>query len=82
MSFVVVFADGTTRRIVDADSYEQEGPLTTFFSTDGRPARLASAFSTRVASVRTDRVVEIHRVGAGTLEAADAPRAAHLAVAP
>ena len=63
MSFEVLFADQTSCRVEGADSYEQEGPLTTFFSGNGRAARLGSAFSSRVASFRTDRLVEIRRVG-------------------
>lgn len=62
MSFEVVFEDSSRHVVTDADAYEQDGPLTTFYVTDGRPARLASAFSTRVASFRTDRVTEIRRV--------------------
>lgn len=61
MSFEVTFDDATRRTVDGADAYEQDGPLTTFYVTDGRPARLGSAFATRVASFRTDRVIEIRR---------------------
>ena len=60
MSFVVTFDDDTTTIVDDADSYEQEGPLTTFFDRNGG-GRLASAFTVRVASFRTSRIVEVRR---------------------
>jgi hypothetical protein len=62
MSFRVRFDDDTTTIVHDADSYEQEGPLTTFFDRDGGAGRLASAFAIRVASFRTSRIIEIRRV--------------------
>ena len=60
MSFVVHFEDDTTTVVADADSYEQEGPLTTFFDRNGG-GRLASAFAVRVASFRTNKIVEVRR---------------------
>ena len=60
MTFVVHFEDDTTTVVDDADSYEQEGPLTTFFDRNGG-GRLASAFAVRVASFRTNRIVEVRR---------------------
>jgi hypothetical protein len=60
MSFVVHFEDDTTTIVDDADSYEQEGPLTTFFDRNGG-GRLASAFAVRVASFRTAKIVEVRR---------------------
>jgi hypothetical protein len=60
MSFVVLFEDETTTIVDDADSYEQEGPLTTFFDRNGG-GRLASAFAVRVASFRTAKIVEVRR---------------------
>lgn len=66
MSFVVHFEDDTTTIVDDADSYEQEGPLTTFFDRNGG-GRLASAFAVRVASFRTAKIVEVRR---GTTETA------------
>jgi hypothetical protein len=61
MGFEVRFVDEQTTQVTGADAYEQEGPLTTFFVRNGGAGRLASAFSVRVASFRTDRVVEIRR---------------------
>ena len=73
MSFVVHFEDDTTTFVDDADSYEQEGPLTTFFDRNGG-GRLASAFAVRVASFRTSKIVEVRR------EAAPAGGAAHSSI--
>ncbi len=61
MGFEVHFEDETTTEVLDADAYEQEGPLTTFFDRNGGGG-LASAFALRVASFRTSRIVEIRRV--------------------
>jgi hypothetical protein len=58
MSFVIRFDDDTTTVVHDADAYEQEGPLTTFFDRNGG-GRLASAFTVRVASFRTSRILEV-----------------------
>ena len=50
--------------VVDnADAYEQEGPLTTFFDRNGG-GRLSSAFTVRVASFRTSRILEVRAVSA------------------
>jgi hypothetical protein len=67
MSFVVHFEDDTTTVVAAADSYEQEGPLTTFFDRNGG-GRLASAFAVRVASFRTSKIVEVRRETAETIE--------------
>ena len=61
MAFEIAIADGDIEHIEGADSYELEGPLTTFFAADGAHARL-SAWSVRVASIRTDRILSIKRV--------------------
>jgi hypothetical protein len=61
MGFVVSFDDNSSTMVHGADAYEQEGPLTTFFDRNGG-GRLASAFTERVASFRTSRIVEIRRV--------------------
>ena len=71
MTFLVRFDDDTTTMVHDADAYEQEGPLTTFFDRNGA-GRLASAFAERMASFRTNRIVEIRRTDANE-------RAAHVA---
>jgi len=66
MSFVVHFEDDTTTIVDAADSYEQEGPLTTFFDRNGG-GRLASAFAVRVASFRTSKIVEVRREPVATM---------------
>ena len=71
MTFCVRFDDQTSTVVQGADAYEQEGPLTTFFDRNGA-GRLASAFAVRVASFRTNHIVEIRRTDAQV--AAPAPR--------
>lgn len=61
MAFDVHTLDGTIERIDGADSYQLEGPLTTFFLADGAHGKL-SGWSVRVASVRTDRIAAVRRV--------------------
>jgi hypothetical protein len=52
MGYEVTTADGTTDVITGADTYQQEGPLTTFFrTTPGRA--VIDCWSTRLASFRT-----------------------------
>lgn len=58
MVFEIVTTDGTVERIDGADSYELEGPLTTFFLSNNRVHRLSS-WSERIASFRTDRLVAV-----------------------
>jgi hypothetical protein len=66
MSFIVRFDDDTSTVVSDADAYEQEGPLTTFFDRNGG-GRLASAFTVRVASFRTSRITEVRRAQSGSM---------------
>jgi hypothetical protein len=70
MGFVVRFDDDTTTLVHGADAYEQEGPLTTFFDRNGG-GRLASAFTVRVASFRTSRILEVRLMPAEVLAARD-----------
>lgn len=58
--FEVTLADATVEVIEGADSFQQEGPLTTFFDSDGRRRSLDS-WSVKVASIRTDRILKIRR---------------------
>ena len=67
MAFDVHTIDGSIERIDGADSYQLEGPLTTFFVADGAHGKI-SGWSVRVASVRTDRIAAIRRVVASTTE--------------
>ncbi|MDQ3384777.1 MAG: hypothetical protein M3503_02005 [Actinomycetota bacterium] len=61
MGYEVTSSDGSTEVIAGADTYQQEGPLTTFFRTEpGR--RVVDGWSTRLASFRTVEVVRIRRL--------------------
>ena len=61
MGYEVTTSDGSTEVIIGADTYQQEGPLTTFFRTEpGR--RVVDGWSTRLASFRTVEVVRIRRL--------------------
>lgn len=62
MAFEVMLADDSVERVEQADSYQQEGPLTTFFDNDSRPGGLG-AWSVKVASFRTEQILRIARVG-------------------
>src|SRR3954467_12865032 len=62
MVFEVPLWDSTIERVEGADSFQQEGPLTTFFGTDGR-RRSLDCWSTKVASYRTERILKIRRLG-------------------
>lgn len=61
MTFEVTLADNAVEVVEGADSFQQEGPLTTFFGTDGRHRTLDS-WSVKVASIRTDRIIKIRRL--------------------
>ena len=63
MAFDVILDDDSVERVEQADSYQLEGPLTTFFDNDSRPGGLG-AWSVKVASFRTDRIVRIQRSAA------------------
>jgi hypothetical protein len=60
MGFQVTLSDETVEWVEGADSYQQEGPMTTFFGTDGRRGAI-DCWSVKVASFRTDRVMKIMR---------------------
>ncbi len=60
MAFEITLMDESTEEVNGADSYCQEGPLTTFFGND-RPRPLDS-WSIKVASFRTDRIAKIRRL--------------------
>jgi len=57
----ITLADDHHESIDEADAYQQEGPLTTFFSVDtGR--RVIDCWSVRLASFKTAEIRAIHRV--------------------
>ena len=61
--YEVTMQDRSVERITDADAYQQEGQMTTFFQT-GSHRQVVDTWSTRVASFRTSDVVIIRRVEA------------------
>lgn len=58
--FAIQLTKGETITIAEADTYQFEGPLTTFFST-GSSRQIIDSWSTRVASYRTADIVSIER---------------------
>ena len=48
-------------RVVGADAYQQEGPLTTFFAIEGG-RQVIDSWSRRIASFRTVEIAAIRRV--------------------
>ena len=58
--FAIQLSKGETITIEEADTYQFEGPLTTFFST-GSSRQVIDSWSTRVASYRTADIVSIER---------------------
>ena len=61
MGYEVTVGDDSHEMVVGADTYTQEGPLTTFFRTDpGR--RVVDCWSERLASFRTADVTRIRRL--------------------
>ena len=61
MTFEITLTDQNTETIPEADGYELEGPLTTFFTSDGHTQRLSS-WSTRLASFKTEQITCIKRI--------------------
>jgi hypothetical protein len=59
MAFEVTLIDESVEWVDGADSYQLEGPLTTFYG--GERPRPLDCWSTKVASYRTDRIARIRR---------------------
>lgn len=60
-TYEITLQDDTVEHIVDADAYQQEGQMTTFFRTaSGRT--VVDTWSVRVASFRTSEVLVIRRL--------------------
>ena len=59
--FNVTLAADRTEVIADADAYQQEGPLTTFFAFAGG-REVIDSWSSRLASFRTVDVLAVRRV--------------------
>ncbi len=58
--YEITFTDGEVMTVAGADGYLQEGPLTTFYRSDGGRGVLDS-WSVRLASLRTADVRVIRR---------------------
>lgn len=62
-NYEVVLQDGSVETVEGADTYAQEGPLTTFFETaDDR--RVIDCWSVRLTSIRTTEIMRIRRARA------------------
>ncbi len=61
--FAIQLKEGQTVNVTEADTYQFEGPLTTFFST-GSNLQVIDSWSTRVASFRTTDIQAIRRAEA------------------
>ena len=72
MTFELTHLDGRAEEIGDADTYEQEGPLTTFFSTCGR--EYVDSWAVRLASFRTADIASIRRLEGSTQQVEQLPR--------
>jgi len=59
-NFEITMTDQTVQRVEAAEAYEQEGPMTTFFTSEGNRGRLDS-WATRLASFRSADVFMIRR---------------------
>lgn len=70
--FAIQLKEGQTVTVSEADTYQFEGPLTTFFST-GSSLQVIDSWSTRVASYRTADIVSIERSDERAAEAAPIP---------
>lgn len=62
MVFEITLTDGSVEWVAGAESWQQEGPMTTFFATDDGRDRL-DAWSVKLASYRTERLLRIRREG-------------------
>jgi len=59
--YQVTMKDRSVEVIAEADAYQQEGPMTTFFAT-GPGRQVVDCWSARVASFRTSEIIIIRRV--------------------
>ncbi len=58
--YAVTLNDQTTDFVEDADAYQQEGPLTTFFAFTNQ-REIVDSWSVRLASYRTADIAAIRR---------------------
>lgn len=59
-SYQITLKDRSTELIDDADAYQQEGQMTTFFRRDGGRS-VVDSWATRIASFRTSEILIIRR---------------------
>lgn len=60
-SYQVTMKDRSVERVDEADAYQQEGPMTTFFRT-GSDRAVVDTWSTRLASFRTSELIVVRRL--------------------
>jgi hypothetical protein len=60
-SYRITLKDRTVEEITDADAYQQEGQMTTFFRT-GTGRQVVDTWSTRLASFKTSEILAIRRL--------------------
>ena len=59
-TFEVMLRDRSVETVAGADSYQQEGPMTTFFRR-GNGREVIDSWSTRIASFRTVDLLAVRR---------------------
>jgi hypothetical protein len=60
-SYRITLKDRSVEEITDADAYQQEGQMTTFFRT-GSGRQVVDTWSTRMASFKTSEIIAIRRL--------------------
>ena len=75
-TYEVLLKDGSVEHVVGADTYEQEGPLTTFFEL-APDRQVIDCWSVRLSSIRTTEIMRIRRAAgeAGALASVSELRA-------
>jgi hypothetical protein len=61
VTFEITLRGDSVERVGEADAYQQEGQMTTFFQ-HGSGRHVLDTWSTRIASYRTSEIVKIRRV--------------------
>jgi hypothetical protein len=61
VTYEITLRGDSVETVGDADAYQQEGQMTTFFQ-HGSGRQVLDAWSTRIASYRTSEIVRIRRV--------------------
>ncbi len=74
--FTVTLSNQSVTDIDGADSYQQEGPLTTFFRR-GSNRGVIDSWSVRLASIRTTDIVSVHRTDIADVGRLDREHGSH-----